>query len=259
MTPLGKAALALGGKGLRVFPCVERSKEPAIADNLNRATTDPNVIAGWWRSRDFNIGIATGRDSGVWVLDIDGSQGEALIRQHEAKHGIALPPTVEVITADGRHLYFRWPTGCEIRNKQDVPIMPEIDVRGEGGYVLAPPSLHPSGRRYAWSVDSASEFADAPDWLIDLITTKASSNVVPITAPETWRSFVNEPVEGSHRGHAIARLYGLLVRRFIDPLVALDLVRMFNTLRCKPPLDDSDVVRIVDAIARREADRREAQ
>jgi Bifunctional DNA primase/polymerase, N-terminal len=258
MSPLKTAALALAAKGMRIFPCVERGKEPAIADNLKRATTDPNIIAGWWRSRDFNIGIATGPDSGIWVLDIDGAEGEALIRQHEAEHGIALPPTVEVITTDGRHLYFRWPAGCEIRNKQDDPIMPEIDVRGEGGYVLAPPSIHPiSGRRYAWSVDSADSFADAPDWLIELIITK--SNVVPITAPETWRSFISEPVEGSHRGHAVARLYGLLVRRFLDPLVALDIARMFNALRCKPPLDDADVVRIVDAIARREADRREAQ
>jgi len=108
MTPLGKAALALAGRGMRVFPCVERSKEPAIHDNLRRATTDPNIISGWWRSYDLNIAIATGPDSGVWVLDVDGDEGESTLRKLEAAHG-ALPPTVEVITGDGRHLYFRWP------------------------------------------------------------------------------------------------------------------------------------------------------
>src|SRR5262249_37782818 len=144
MTPLGEHALQLAAKGMRVFPCIERGKEPAIADNLRRATPDQNVARGWGRWRDFNSGVATGAASGVWVLDIDGGDGEALLRELEAKHG-ALPPTIEVITGKGRHLYFRWPSGCEIRNKQDNPVMPSIDVRGEGGYVLAPCSVHPSG------------------------------------------------------------------------------------------------------------------
>jgi hypothetical protein len=259
MTPLGTAALALAAKGFRIFPCVERAKEPAIADNLKRATTDPNTLSGWWRSRDFNIGLATGEGSGVWVLDIDGEEGEATLRQLEAAHG-ALPPTVEAITGKGRHLYFRWPTGYDIRNKQDNPVMPGIDVRGNGGYVLAPPSIHPSGRAYCWSVDSADEFADAPDWLIVLVTSRvhpAGASFDTVVNAEAWRSFINEPVEGSHRRHAITRLYGLLVRRWVDPILSLDIVRLFNTLRCRPPLDDADVVRIALAIADREANRRE--
>jgi hypothetical protein len=254
VTPLGITALKLASKGLRVFPCVERAKEPAIANNLKRATTDPNIIRGWWRERDFNIGLATGPDSGIWVLDVDDNDGEQLLAEHETRHG-ALPPTVEVITGEGRHLYFRWPTDRAIRNTQDNPSMPGIDCRGDGGYVLAPPSVHPSGRLYAWSVDSADCFADAPDWLIEFVIKGSGSKAA--TTPEAWRSFVKEPVEGSHRGHAIARLYGLLVRRYIDPVVALDLVRLFNEIRCKPPLDDGQVVRIADNIANREADRRE--
>jgi hypothetical protein len=257
MTPLGSAALKLAAKGMRVFPCIERGKTPAIADNLRRATTDSNIITGWWHSRDFNIGIATGEDSGIWVLDIDGADGEALLRELEAKHG-ALPLTVEAITGNGRHLYFRWPTGRDIRNKQDNPIMPGIDVRGGGGYVLAPPSVHPSGRCYAWSVDSADSFAEAPDWLIDQVQGKGRGNgEAPATPPEAWRTFVNDSYEGSHRAHAIARLAGLLLRRFVDPLVALDLTRMFNALRCAPPLGDGEVVRIVTDITHREKQRRE--
>jgi hypothetical protein len=98
MTPLGTAALTLAGKGFRVFPCVERGKEPAIHDNLKRATTDANTISGWWRSRNFNIGLATGAESGVWVADIDGDQGRETLATLEEQHG-ALPPTVEAITA----------------------------------------------------------------------------------------------------------------------------------------------------------------
>jgi hypothetical protein len=254
VTTLGAAALKIAGKDLRVFPCVERGKEPAIADNLRRATTNSFTIAGWWRDRDFNIGIATGPGSGIFVVDVDNDEGEALLRKLEVEHGELLPQTVEVITGKGRHLYFRWPTGCDIRNKQNTPLMPGIDVRGEGGYVLAPPSVHPCGRTYQWSVDGAQEFANAPAWLIDLVTAKVRRQGY---TPEAWRSFINETVEGSRRGHAIARLYGLLLCRHLDPILALDIVRMFNTLRCDPPLDDADVVRIADDIARREADRRE--
>jgi hypothetical protein len=258
-TPLRTHALKLGSKCLlRVFPCIERTKKPAINDWPRRATTDPNIINGWWRTRDFNIGIATGPDTGIWVLDIDDDEGEALLRQLEAEHGEALPSTVEAITGTGRHVYFRWPTGYDIRNKQDCPLMPGIDVRGDGGYVLAPPSIHPCGRAYAWSVDSANEFADAPEWLIELVTAKSRANhVAAATPPEAWRKFINELVEGSHRAHAIAKLYGYLVRKYVDPIVALNIVRMFNAQACRPPLDDWDVSRIADDIARREADRRE--
>jgi hypothetical protein len=131
---LREAAIALAQKGMRVFPCMERGKEPAIAlgKNLQRATTDINLISGWWSSRSFNVAIATGEGSGVWVLDIDGEEGETTLRKLEAEHG-ELPKIVEAITGKGRHLYFRWPNGSVIRNKQVNPNMPGIDVRGNGG------------------------------------------------------------------------------------------------------------------------------
>ena len=232
-------------------------KRPAIANNLKRATTDPNVIAGWWSSRNLNIGLATGPDSGVWVLDIDGQEGEATLRALEAEHG-ALPPTIETITGKGRHLYFRWPTGNEIRNSQLREDVPGLDWRGSGGFVLAPPSIHPSGRVYSWSVDSTDEFSDAPDWLLDLASGKRRGNGRPAeaTPPEVLRTFIGQVHDGSYRGRAIARLSGVLLRRYVDPLVVLDLCRVFNETRCQPPLDDADVLRIVTDITRSEQQER---
>jgi hypothetical protein len=254
---LGHAALTLAARGLRVFPIIERAKEPAIANNLQRATTNQHVIAGWWHSRDFNVGVATGPGSGIWVLDLDGLEHEAWLRKLEAEHG-PLPLTVEAITGKGRHLYFRWPTGVTIRNIQNRDDFP--DVRGDGGYVLAPPSLHPSGRRYAWSVDSASEFADAPEWLTALVAKGGNGAGEPIGAtPEAWRSFVDDRFDGSHRGWAIARLSGLMLRRYLDPFVVLGIAQMFNESRCVEPLAEDEVTRIVDRIARREAERRERE
>lgn len=135
MTPLGKAALALAARGMRVFPLPPRKKEPPLFDGLQKyASTDPQKVQNWWRSADNNIGIATGSDSGVWVLDVDGDEGEAALRKLEA----ALPPTIEVITGDGRHVYFRWPAGFDIRNSHCRDDLPGLDWRGDGGYAVAP-------------------------------------------------------------------------------------------------------------------------
>src|SRR5262249_12553200 len=108
-----------------------------------------------------NIGVATGKPSGIFVVDVDGVDAEAELRKLEAQHG-ALPPTIEVITARGRHVYFKMPA-APIRNSAGK-LGPGLDIRATGGYVLAPPSIHPTGRRYEWSVDCASAIADAPTW-----------------------------------------------------------------------------------------------
>jgi hypothetical protein len=262
MTPLARAAVKLGEKGLRVFPCWPRTKKPAIKENLRCAAIGEAIISKWWGDQgQYNVAIATGRASGVWVLDVDNDDnGKATLSELEAKFG-PLPPTVEVITADGRHLYFRWPdSGVEIRNFQQRDDLPGLDVRGEGGYVLAPPSVHPSGRRYEWSVDSADTFADAPEWLLDIITSKRrSSGGVEPRPPGTWRFLIDAEHEGSRRGSAVARLYGYLVRRYVEPMLALRIVYMFDELRNKPPLGHGEVRRIADDIANREADRRESR
>jgi hypothetical protein len=267
--PLGDAALALAAKGLRVFPCKERTKDPLIYAWPERATTDANMIRGWWRKDDFNIGIATGPGSGIWVLDLDGDADAAWLRQVEQEHG-ALPPTVGVISGRGDggfHRYFRWPKDKDkkiIHNIQDRDDFP--DVRGKGGYIIAPPSIHPiSGREYAWSVEySANTLADAPEWLVDLVINNSGKGSKSgngnargeARSPDAWRTFLGDTHDGSHRGSAIASYSGLLLRKYVDPLIVLDTVRMFNKLRCLPPLDDEDVVRIVTDITRCEQERR---
>ena len=95
--------------------------------------------------------------------------GEASLFALEAKHG-RLPPTREVITGGGgRHLWFKYTGPIQSTTGK---IAPGIDTRGDGGYVIVPPSIHPSGRAYEWSVDSGDELAVAPDWLVQLARTK---------------------------------------------------------------------------------------
>jgi putative DNA primase/helicase len=251
MTPFARAALDIAAMGMRVFPCRIESKSPLINKWQLRATLDTPTILGWWDvrpswSKSFNIAIATGKDSNCWALDVDGDEGEETLRKLETKHG-ALPETLSVITGDnGRHLYFRWP-GIEIRNSQIRDDIPGLDVRGEGGYCLAPPSIHDiTKREYKWG-DKFTELADAPPWLIDIVTLKRSMSPIPVN----WQSFVGETFNASHRGSAVAKLCGMLLRRFVEPAVVLDLLRLFNAQRCDPPLDDAEVRNIFTKIPRK--------
>lgn len=153
---LHATALKLGQRGINVFPCRPRDKRPATTNGCLDATTEAGRINDWWTAQtDCNVGIATGAGSGIFVLDIDGQDGEASLRQLECKHG-SLPPSIEAITGSGgRHVYFRYPTGQEVRNSAKQ-IGAGLDIRGTRGYVVSPPSVHPSGRRYRWSVDCAN-------------------------------------------------------------------------------------------------------
>jgi hypothetical protein len=174
-SPLHRAAAALAQKGLSVFPCAPGAKYPATSHGCLDATTDIQVIDRWWTADPkYNVAIATGSPSGIFVLDIDGDGAELALAKFEAVNA-PLPATVEVITGNGRHLWFRTPAGIEIRNSASRAAR-GIDVRGCGGYALSPPSIHPSGRRYCWSVDSARSIAEAPKWLLDKLSEPAGSN-----------------------------------------------------------------------------------
>src|SRR5262249_23113300 len=169
MSQLHQAALGLAKRGCAIFPCQPRGKNPACRNGFKDATINLTHINTWWGAcPDLNIGIATGTPSGFFVLDVDNKKdGESSLKRLEKANG-PLPPSVEVITGNGRHIYFRVGEHGPVFCSRDQ-IGSGLDIRGDGGYVIAPPSVHESGRRYTWSVDSASDFADAPEWLHALI------------------------------------------------------------------------------------------
>jgi Primase C terminal 1 (PriCT-1)/Bifunctional DNA primase/polymerase, N-terminal len=138
-------------------------------------------------------------------------------------------------------------------------IAPGIDTRGDGGYVLAPPSVHPSGRAYAWSVDSASVIAAAPDWLVHKIAApNGNGAATPPTLPSEWRELVEHGVGEGRRDTTLTKIAGHLLRRHVDPLLALELMLALNEARCMPPLPAGDIERIVASIAGKELRRRGA-
>ena len=152
MGRLGAAAIAYARRGLYVFPLRPGGKEPLAAaapHGVKDASCDPDEVAAWWEIYpDANIGLATGQKSGVLVLDVDGPEGEASLAALVAAN-TPLPDTPQQITGKGRHLFFAWPDGQHIGNSSRK-LGPGLDIRGEGGYVLVAPSIHPNGSEYRW-------------------------------------------------------------------------------------------------------------
>ena len=172
-SPYLHAALAYAAARRAVLPLVPRAKEPAIARGFHSATTNPETIRRYWRVPDRNIGIATGALSGVWVLDIDGDEGAASLRALEAQHG-KLPVTWISSTGRGWHVWWRYT--APIRSSTGR-IAPSLDVKADGGYVVAPPSIHPSGRAYTWLVPPEGEPAEAPGWLVTLARKRPTPSI----------------------------------------------------------------------------------
>jgi hypothetical protein len=260
-----KAALWYAKHNHAVFPLAPKTKLPLIAAKFGGkgvldATKDLAQISRWWDINPAaNIGVATGAASGFFVLDIDvKNDGEDSLAELERQHG-ALPKTVVQHTGGGgRHFLFRHVPG--LRNSAGK-LGQGIDIRGDGGYIVAPPSIHETGRVYAWDVDrhpTETTIVDAPAWLLDLLKMdRVGGNAPAAETPEAWRRLVSEGIAEGQRNEAVARLSGHLLRKYVDPLVVLDLARCWNLARCRPPLPDTEVVRTVDSICRRERERRE--
>jgi hypothetical protein len=185
------AALSYAERGIKVFPAIFTRNKKGGWQKLGRlsakktngerwgATNDLNTIAKYWGEfPQDRIGIPTGSTNGFFCLDIDTAfdghkyDGFAGLKQLEEKYG-SLPITLKSRSPSGsEHHYFRYPAGVLIKNSASELIIEVdrralgVDVRGEGGMVLAPPSLHPRGGQYVWVNDL--DIAIAPDWLIEL-------------------------------------------------------------------------------------------
>jgi len=249
MSLMSKAALDLGERGFSVFPCQPRGKAPACARGVLDATTDSTRISRWWTAApECNIGIATGAVGGFFALDVDGDDGELSLRRLEAEHG-ALPATIEVITGKGRHCFFRLGQHGPVKNSASA-VAPGLDVRGDGGYVIAPPSIHPTGRAYAWSVDSAAEFAEAPDWLHERIHVDiaGAGKGKPL---EHWHRKLTSTVHNGERNATLASICGKLLHSGLDDVTLLyDVMLCVNAARCETPLAEAEVETVVASVLR---------
>lgn len=249
-----EAAISLVANGFAVFPVQTRGKVPLGGNGCKDATKDKSLIENWWTAYpQANIGLATGAISGVFVLDIDPRHGgENTLGELVKCHG-GLPRTVTAKTGGGGfHLYFHHVPG--LRNSAGR-VGAGVDIRTDGGYVVAPPSIHENGKSYEWAQGLGLEdtpIAEAPAWLLEIIRTKAQ----PARTAKDWENIITSNIPEGGRNDAIARLSGYLLGKRVPPYMTYDLVRCWNAVRCSPPLEEDEVFRTVNSIAQREFEKR---
>jgi hypothetical protein len=273
MTHMLDEALALSARGFRIVPIhtpgpngcsCERGvacggstgKHPRLNAWQKDASTDAQRIRTWWRSwPDANIGLVMGGPRRLVAVDIDGPGGRATIERLQGMHG-ELPATLTSRSGrvdGGEHRFFHVPEGLDlsaIKNragKAGWP-MPKVDIRTEGGQVVAPPSLHASGNRYSW-LDRRTLIATLPEWLYKLATWEPPAVVVPpptdvsvlVDRARAYVARVPGAISGQG-GHAHTLLVAEhLVRGFeLDDGTAMMILREWNRT-CQPAWGEKEL------------------
>lgn len=256
------AALAYAARGWAVFPChslvrvvadgadhyrcdcgkrcSSPGKHPHTREGLKEATTDAATIRRWWaRWPGANVAIATGAASGgLVVIDLDAKHdGVEHWREIAERNGGHAECPVALTGGGGQHLLFH--SAEPVQNSVSV-IAQGVDVRADGGYVIAAPSLHYSGRAYTWELSSDPEDVAVPElpaWVLALAVRKRTPSKrgagAPATFPEGGRN------DGIYKLACSMRAKGLEEEEVLAAMLAA------NTSRCVPPLDDVEVAKIV--------------
>lgn len=198
MNPLRAAARAYAAAGWPVFPVEPRGKRPLgrlVPHGLKQATVDPGQVERWWAAEpDANIGLRTGITFDV--LDVDGDEGFGELARRIAEAGRALEPGAIAATGSGSGAHYLFtPSGHGNRAK----MAPGLDWRGEGGYIVAAPSIHASGERYEWALrpKAGAVMPAPPRWLIELVDPpKMPRPPSPIPATRDTSAYVAAAVKG---------------------------------------------------------------
>lgn len=247
---MGHAALGLAALGFRVFPvweqkdgvcachrgakCDRPGKHPRTKRGLWEGTTDTGRVTAWWLDwPEANVGIRTGVD--LFVVDLDGDLGRATWARLCREWGLAVETLRAFTGGGGEHLFFRG-----VGKTTVAQLGPGVDTRGEGGYVVAPPSLHQSGRRYRWDDEGTPEIAEAPACVIE--AAGRPREAPPGEAADTY-------IHGG-RNKALTSMAGAMRRRGASAEDILVMLLALNAHRCKPPLDEPEVKRIAQSVAR---------
>jgi hypothetical protein len=267
------SALSLAELGWPVFPvhwpledgscsccalsCKHVGKHPLTNHGFKDATTLVEKIKDWWQEWPLaNIGIATGKLSGLVILDIDTkNDGKDTLKQLEEQYS-QLPVTVESLTGGGgRHIFFQHPGDCHIVSRAGS-LGSGIDIRADGSYIVAPGSLHASGRTYEFEATCHPEdidIAPLPQWLLEQINLKHQKAAQGQTLWEISRGVV----EGRRNISATA-LVGKLLGTFPvrDWPLAWELLIAWNKQNNQPPLSKEELRVIFDSISGREMAKR---
>lgn len=225
--------------------CPSVGKHPRTMNGAKDATTDTEKLARWWDMwPDANIGVLTGAESGIVVLDVDvKSGGDKTLKHLIEQHGKFDEKVYANTGGGGWHIIFRHPGG-HWPNTQGGPNKPSklgagLDFRGDGGYIAAPGSLHASGKRYEWGQAPNGHMPEMPDWLKSKLGTSVTQ---PVSVGGT------DALIPGDRHLTLLAWAGAMRRKGMSGQAILAALRIENQHRCNPPKDDAELVRIADFV-----------
>ncbi len=241
-------AVSYAKRGWEVFPLMHRSKRPfPRSKGLLEASSNPKLAEKiWTKFPKANIGLRTGEGSGLAILDIDGPQAYTLLKAR----GFEIPETLTSITTKGRQYLFKHP-GVNLINRTNMggskTEKTGIDFRGDGGYVVAPPSIHPSGKPYEFE-DPDVEIADCPAWLLKFHEEdcKRTKKAADATLEK------GEPIPEGERNSALTSIAGNLRRTGHEENFIRTYLSTVNAESCQPPLPDKEVAIIAHSVSQYE-------
>lgn len=224
-----------------VFPVSQKTKKPLTPHGCKDAKKDPGAIRAWWkRYPDASIGIATGSASNLLVIDEDVDEDKGLNGVHEMflweRDNGELPETVRAITGrGGAHLYFHY-SGKDLGNRAGV--IEGVDVRGEGGYIIAPPSIHPNGTQYEWECDpEETELSEIDENVKKLLA------LTKKTATEKFK--LPQKIEAGQRNSTLYRFACSLQSQGLTDEAIHAAVMAENEARCSDPLTEDEVNQLI--------------
>lgn len=241
--------------------CEKIAKHPRTRFGHKEATTNEKTIKDWWiKHPDSNIGLLTGFQTGIFVIDIDlkhGGEQSLEYLQEDYKSLLKdkynpLPATLTTFTGSGgRHLYFKFPPDLRDITGSTSEIGEGLDIRANGNYIIAPPSKHISGNRYSWFGLNIS-IEDAPDWLIYEIIKldKPKLKTIKPIASKVSKLTAGEKIpEGKRYDYLFKQVCGL-VNSYSDAEVLNHAVKI-NDLSFENPLHEKEVSRLVRNVCKR--------
>ncbi|RDV04518.1 phage/plasmid primase, P4 family [Undibacter mobilis] len=231
--------------------CPQAGKHPASSNGVKDATSDTELVKCAWRTnRRANVGIATGKASGIVVLDIDPrNDGDATLLELEKALG-KLPDTVTANTGGGgRHFVFKYPS-VAVRNDSAGKVLGKgVDILSDGKIMVAPPSRHASGRRYEWAAGKSFDHINVAElpvaWIEKMVNAKPAQMDLPQPPTE------NVKIKDGARNTTLTAMGGGLRHYGATAEVLEAALSAFNAKQCEPPLDHADVQKIAYGIAKR--------
>ena len=246
MSTLLESALELWRSGFSIIPIQPGGKRPLVpwTEYQSRRPTEEEIHQWWQQYPNANIGIVTGKISGIVVIDLDLDKGD-----NESGAKIYEQAPTDLIVKTGRggyHLYYRYPEDVDhISNR--VGLLPGVDIRADGGYVVAPPSVHSSRRLYEWI--RRGEPRELPPHLVGLLTSHTPAERDGEESRSKWLSDLLAGVGEGQRNDACARLCGYLIGKDIPKDVVFAIVRQWNE-KNHPPLPDHEVAATVESVCK---------